>query len=982
MAIKSKFDKSLPSNMNLITKEMKNLKGNLKELREVEKLYSKQKELKKALNDNKTQYKANAQELRKLKKAKDGNKKLTKSQEKEYRRLKSEMKKLGKTIDKQKIKNNEYKIAIRKTGISHDEVTNKIKKQMKEMDKLNKKQAIFKKAQNFKGKIKGGLKKGATMAGKAAVGLGISGTLAVGAFGATSAKSYIEFSGQMKRVQALSRATTEEFKIMENEAIRLGSTTSFTSQQVGEGMEYLALAGFKTNEIVEAMPGLLNLATASGEDLGVMADIVSDNISAFGLSVKDTSHFANVMALASSSTNTTVGMLGEAFSYAAAPAKALGVSLEETTAILGIMANNGIKGAKGGTALRSALLSLSAPTKEAKEAIYKLGLQTKDKDGNFIGMGNIISQLQKKFKGLTDVQQAAYAKSLFGKNAVSGLLTVINSAPGEIDNLTKALEDSEGAAQKMADTMLEGPEGAMKLLSSSWDGLKKTIGKGIMGEQSLKVIKSITSYISELSNVINGSFNDNPANAFWQNIFKITKLYIEKFKTAFIPLIQSLKDMFIGINIKEILKEIVKFVIETVLVIINLVGKIMKFLKPVIKFVVESVIKFLIKHGKKITVFLGAFLIIGKIVGIVTTFVGAIGSLIAAVSAAGGVIATLGTVMGALGGPIVWIGALLVTIGYLIYKNWNQIKKWGANIKSYVIGIFNGLPEPIKNFFIWLGEIWISAFNNIIQIYLKFKDGSINLAESLKQIFETIANSIIDSWALLFTFITDLFIGIFPEEVQGFLTWFRQGWINLFKWYIDVWIGVFNNLKEIFIKFKNGNITFVGAIKETFMIIPNTLKKVFLSTFELIKNKMQDIKSLLKLPEPPAWILKITSKMKNEGIDGSHYNGLANVPYDGYIAELHKGERVLTAGENEEYSNRLGVKLKTLKGSSKTTTTLTKNDNKNYFNPTINITVNGSESEENIEDRIKNAVEEQMEKYMRRFEKVFGGNNYDPRTIF
>lgn len=914
MKIKSQVDKALPSSMSKIAKETNKLSKEMKTLKNAEKAYSKYEGLKKSRQETILQYKKQKAELNKLKKVKEANKKLSKSEEKIYRELSKDVKKLSKSMDKQRETSRKYRTELNKLPHSYKDVQKEIKKTMKLQEQSNAKQKIAGKVKGIKKKIGGIGKKGLAVAGKAVAGAAIAGTIAVGALGVGSAKSYVQFNGQMKRVQALSRASTEDFKLMENAAIKLGSTTSFTSKQAGEGMEFLALAGFKTNQIIEAMPGLLDLAAASGEDLGSVADIVSDNLSAFGLKAKDAGHFADVMALASSSTNTTVGMLGEAFSYTAAPAKALGVSVEETAAILGIMANNGIKASQGGTALRSALLNLSAPSKEAKEAIMDLGLKTKDNNGDFLGMEKIIGQLQGKFKGLTNVQQAAYAKSLFGKTAVSGMLSVINSAPGSIEKMTKELENSGGAAKKMANTILDGPNGALTLLSSAYDGAKISLGKKLMGAGTIKGIKTITSYISELSNVINGSFSDSPVNKFWQSVFNTTKDYINKFKTAIEPIKESLSNIFSNSDFKKTLGGIIKLIVKGVLIIINWVGKIMKFLEPVIKFLVD--------HKDQIAVFFGAFMIIGKIVGLVSWLTGSITGLVSIISAAGGIMSALGAGMAALGGPIVWIIALFALLAYTIYKNWDDI-----------VALL-GIAKEV--FFELVNSIWLKV----------------------QEVFS-----------------------LLPEPVQNFISWYMNIWKTLVGWYIGIWTNMFGSLKQIYSDFKNGNISFVEAIKRTFMVIPNAIKNTFTSAIELIKSKMQEVKEVIKLPKPPEWVVKIAGKIKDTiGIDGSHKNGLKNVPYDGYIAELHKGERVLTAPENQGYNAGLGAKYNLAKNSGSTNNiSKSSTESKFIFNPSVTIKIESSDS--GIEEKVNRLLDEKMKEYMRQFKEMMEGSD-EPRTAF
>ncbi|WP_390579790.1 phage tail tape measure protein, partial [Staphylococcus pseudintermedius] len=249
----------------------------------------------------------------------------------------------------------------------------------------------------------------------------------VAGFGAAVKKS-IDFDDSMRKVKATSGATSGEFQQLRDKALEMGAKTKFSASQSAEALNYMALAGWDTKEMMTGIDGVMQLAAASGEDLGSVSDIVTDSLTAFGLKAKDSGHFADVLAQASSKANTDVRGLGEAFKYAAPVAGALGYTVEDTSIAIGLMSNAGIKGEKAGTALRTMFSNLAKPTKAMKNQMDELGISITDSQGNMLPMRDVMDQLRGKFKGLSKDQQASAAATIFGKEAMSGALAVINAS--------------------------------------------------------------------------------------------------------------------------------------------------------------------------------------------------------------------------------------------------------------------------------------------------------------------------------------------------------------------------------------------------------------------------------------------------------------------------------------------------------------------------------------------------------------------------
>lgn len=281
-----------------------------------------------------------------------------------------------------------------------------------------------------------------------------------------------EFDTAMSKVQAISGATGKEYDTLRKKAKEMGSTTAFTATEAAEAFNYMAMAGWDTGDMLNGIEGILNLAAASGSDLATTSDIVTDALTAMGYSAKDAGRLADVMAAASSNANTNVEMMGQTFQYAAPIVGALGFNMEDTAVAIGLMANAGIKGEKAGTALRSILTRLSAPPKECASAMEDLGISITDGNGKMKDLDSIIQDLRGAFDGLSETQQTQYAKQIAGQEAMSGLLSIVNAAPDDFNNLTKAVETSNGAAQDMANTMLDNLGGDMTILKSQLEGVQ------------------------------------------------------------------------------------------------------------------------------------------------------------------------------------------------------------------------------------------------------------------------------------------------------------------------------------------------------------------------------------------------------------------------------------------------------------------------------------------------------------------------------
>lgn len=358
----------------------------------------------------------------------------------------------------------------------------------------------------------------------------------------------ITFDDSMAQVAAVSGATGSDLDRLRDKAKEMGSTTKFTASEAADAFNYMAMAGWKTEEMIGGIDGILNLAAASGTDLATTSDIVTDALTAMGYKAKDAARLADVMAAASSNANTNVEMMGMTFQYAAPIVGALGYNMEDTAVAIGLMANAGIKGEKSGTALRSILTRLSAPPKECAEAMDDLGLSITYSDGTMKSLDTIMRELQVSFSNLSETEQTATAKHLAGAEAMSGLLAIVNAAPEDFNKLTEAVKNADGAATNMADTMLDTLGGDLTILNSQMEGVKLTIFEKL-SPALREVVKDIQNVVAKVDWDEFGKkaqkvlkYLINTAKSFSKNVLptlskvlqalgKVVKFVIDNFKT-------------------------------------------------------------------------------------------------------------------------------------------------------------------------------------------------------------------------------------------------------------------------------------------------------------------------------------------------------------------------------------------------------------------------------------------------------------------
>lgn len=295
------------------------------------------------------------------------------------------------------------------------------------------------------------------------------------------------FEAGMSEVKAISGASRKDLEALTNKAKEMGATTKFSATQASEGLKYMAMAGWNSQQMIAGLPGVMNLAAASGENLGTVSDIVTDALTAMGLKASDSAHFADVLATAASSSNTNVAMMGETFKYAAPVAGALGYNIEDLAQAIGLMGNAGIKSSQAGTSLRSILTRLAKPPKDCANAMEDYGISIKNSDGSMKSLMEVMENMRDSLQGLPKDEQSAAAAALGGQEAMSGLLAIVNASESDFNKLSKAIDNASGAAQDQADIMNDNLQGALYELGSAaesagielYDNIKEPAKKGV-----------------------------------------------------------------------------------------------------------------------------------------------------------------------------------------------------------------------------------------------------------------------------------------------------------------------------------------------------------------------------------------------------------------------------------------------------------------------------------------------------------------------
>ncbi|MEG3013096.1 MAG: phage tail tape measure protein [Cetobacterium sp.] len=366
----------------------------------------------------------------------------------------------------------------------------------------------FKKSDDMLKKVEGDVGSIANkITGALAIGATVAATLAVGINKAT--EQFAEFDYQLAKVNAKGDQTAESYKVLKDAAFEAGKSTIFTSKQAAKGLEYMAMAGWSAVDSSKALPAALDMAVVAGEDLSVVTDILTDQMTVFGLKAEQAGHFADLLAYGANKSNTSVAQLGEALKYAGPPMKALGSSVEETTALFMSMADGGIKASQAGTALRMSAIRLVKPTKESAKAMKQLRIEMLDKKtGEFKGMTSFIEQFTKATENMTKAERLRHLATIVGTESSSAFATVIEQGTDKINKNTEALKTNDGYAKKSANYLSGTLQGQLEATASKQEALSLKIGE-TFSPAKLQMVKQYNSLLDSMITKLSDSSEES-----------------------------------------------------------------------------------------------------------------------------------------------------------------------------------------------------------------------------------------------------------------------------------------------------------------------------------------------------------------------------------------------------------------------------------------------------------------------------------------
>jgi TP901 family phage tail tape measure protein len=647
-------------------------------------------------------------------------------------------------------------------------------------------------------------------------------TLPIVGVGAAAVKTATDFEAGMSEVKAISGATGSEFDALRDKAIEMGAKTKFSASDSADAFKYMAMAGWDASQMMDGIAGIMDLAAASGEDLATTSDIVTDALTAFGLQASDSAHFADVLAQASSKSNTNVGLMGETFKYVAPVAGALGYSIEDTAVAIGLMANSGIKGSQAGTALRSTITRLAKPVGEAKDAVEELEISITNADGTMKPLSQTMVELREKFAGLTEEQKAQYAAMLAGQEGMSGLLAIVNASDEDFQKLTDEINNANGAAEDMASVMMDNTAGAVEQL------------KGALESAGILIGEKLTPYIRQLAEWITG--------------------LVEKFN--------SLSE--------EEQDQIVKFGL-----IFAAIGPVLLILAKVIS-VVSTVVKAYKLFGTTMTTVKESIDLVKVGYAGLATQMGGIPKLVAGISTGfGGMLAPIAAVIA--------VVAVLVGAFVTLWKTneefrdnmvgiWNSIKESINNFFDGVIERINALGFDFENITEVIKTVWFALCDVLAPVF----EGAFNtIAIALDGVFNQIL-SVMDIFIGLFTGNWEQLGEGVKGVVSGIVETFANLGSNILGVIGDIGAEILNKLG--FEKAAEGFQNFFDTLSDLFGQIPEllssaidtivsffteTIPNTFNSAIEAVQGFVDKIMEFFTVTVPEAFSTFVNETIPN-----------------------------------------------------------------------------------------------------------------------
>lgn len=635
-------------------------------------------------------------------------------------------------------------------------------------------------------------------------------TTVIGGVGVAAVKTAADFDSAMSQVAAVSGATGKDFDNLRNKAREMGSKTKFSATEAAEAMNYMAMAGWKTEDMLGGIEGVMNLAAASGEDLATTSDIVTDALTAFGLSAKDSGHFADILAAASSNANTNVSMMGETFKYCAPIAGALGFSAEDTAEAIGLMANAGIKSSQAGTALRTIMNNLAGDVKISGKAIGDVTIATTNADGSMRDLSDILADCRSAFGNLTESEKAQAAESLVGKNAMSGFLALMNAGEGDIEKLSSAIDNCDGSAEKMAMTMQDNLAGQLTILKSQLQELAISFGDILM-----PAIRSIVSKLQGFVDKLNGMDEGT----------KRTIVTIALLVASIGPLL-----IIIGTTISKIGVAMQGFV---------------KLANGVSK------LKVAIQGGTGVLGKLGAAL--GGVSAPVLAVVAVIAVLVAAFvhlwrtneGFRDAIIGTWNRIKDTISGFCQGIVDRLNALGFQFTDIVDVLKTVWDGFCQILAPVFEGVFNHIANI---LSTV-TGVITGILDVFIGIFTGNWSQAwTGVKEIFSSIWNGI----SSFFTNILNVIKGVADVVLGWFGTSWNEVWTNIKTFFEGIWNGIVSFFTGIWETIKNivqTGIMLIGSILEAavdiitlpFRFIWENCKEIIIAVWDAIKSKVTTV---------------------------------------------------------------------------------------------------------------------------------------------
>ena len=623
----------------------------------------------------------------------------------------------------------------------------------------------------------------------------------IAGLGVAAVKTTADFDSEMSKVSAISGATGTDLDKLRGKAREMGAKTKFSASEAAQGMQYMAMAGWKTQDMMDGLEGIMNLAAASGEDLASTSDIVTDALTAFGLSAKDSSHFSDILAAASSNANTNVSMMGETFKYAAPVLGSLGYTAEDAALAIGLMASAGIKSSQAGTALRGAITNLAKPTDTVAAAMDKYGISLTDSSGKMLSLRELMEQLRQKLGGLSEAEQAQAAAALFGKEAMSGMLAIINGSDKDFEKLAGAIDNCDGSSEKMANTMNDNLQGQITILMSQLQELAISFGEILM-PKIRDIVTHIQNFVDKLNAMDEGQ--------------KETILRVGMFVAALAPMLMGL-------------------------------GKVITFSANVSR-ALGTLSAGLVKAGG----FSGVFT---KALGLITSPAAIVVGAIAAITA---VIIHLWNTNEDFRNTItaIWqkIKDAFTTFAAGISERLSALGITFSDVTSAIKTIWDGfcnlLAPVLEAAFSTIAIALQTAFNVILGIWDVFSavfSGDWSGAwEAVKGIFSSIWDGLKEYFSTIIGAVkgvADVFLGWFGTNWEtvwnGVKTFFEGIWNGISSFFEGIWNGISTFCTTVW----NGIVTNVTAfcttVHDTISTIFNAVKDVVSNVWETIKNVVQ-----------------------------------------------------------------------------------------------------------------------------------------------